>query len=107
MIYITRIVSMGYIVPEDEDQKEYWTWKPAGSAPWFIRLCQDPHRVFGHTEKDEEIREITSNQSSFDDNAKYPEPQIEKTDETIGTREVRVPIPRGSLDKGLGGSYRS
>jgi AGZA family xanthine/uracil permease-like MFS transporter len=111
MIYLTRIVSMGYIVPEDEDHKEYWTWRPAGSLPWFIRVCQDPHKVFRHHTKEDGIREITSTQSSFDEQAHYPNaPSKEKDAETISAREVRVPIPRGSLDKGLsqsGGSYRA
>jgi adenine/guanine/hypoxanthine permease len=112
MIYLTRVISMGYFVPEDEDHKEYWTWKPAGSAPWFIRVCQDPHKAFRHNiSKEDEIQEITSTQSSFDEQAHYATepPKGEKDSETISAREVRVPIPRGSLDKGLRqspGSYR-
>lgn len=112
MIYLTRVISRDYFVPEDEDHKEYWTWKPAGAAPWFIRVCQDPHKVFRHNiSKEDEIQEITSNQSSFDEQAHYAtEPSKgEKDTETISAREVRVPIPRGSLDKGLRqspGSYR-
>ena len=27
MIYLTKIVSCGYIVPDDEDHREYWTSK--------------------------------------------------------------------------------
>jgi AGZA family xanthine/uracil permease-like MFS transporter len=111
MIYLTRIISMGYFVPEDEDHKEYWTWKPAGAAPWFIRVCQDPHKVFRHSigKEDDEVQEITSTQSSFDERAHYAtEPQKgEKDTETISAREVRVAIPRGSLDKGLDQSPRS
>jgi len=103
MIYLTRLISMGYIVPTDEDHKEYWTWKPAGTLPWFIRVCQDPQQVFRHGDKDAEIREITSTHSSFDDNARYPDSVVQEKDvETVAAREVRVAIPRGSLDKALG-----
>jgi len=104
MTYITRLVTMNYIVPADEDHREYWTWKPAGTLPWFIRVCQDPHSVFRHGEKDHDIREITSTHSSFD-KTRYPTSSHEKDVENIGSREVRVPIPRGSLDKGLSGRY--
>lgn len=27
MIYLTKVISGGYIVPEDEDNREYWTSK--------------------------------------------------------------------------------
>jgi AGZA family xanthine/uracil permease-like MFS transporter len=63
MIYITKVVSGGYIVPDDEDQREYWTSKsdlfslrhaccpdsmfadnvtvkPHGRLPWFVTAGQ-------------------------------------------------------------------
>ncbi|KAL6706511.1 hypothetical protein ACN47E_005450 [Coniothyrium glycines] len=40
MVYLTKIVSGGYIIPEDEDQREYWTIKPHGRLPWFIAAGQ-------------------------------------------------------------------
>lgn len=114
MIYLTRVLSMGYLVPEDEDHKEYWTWKPAGAAPWFIRVCQDPHRVFRHSVgKADEIQEITSTQSSFDEQTHFATQAAkgEKATDEVSAKEVRVPIPRGSLDKGLSSqkpaSYRA
>lgn len=36
LVYITKIVSGGYIVPEDEDHREYWTITPHGRRPWFV-----------------------------------------------------------------------
>ena len=68
MIWVTRMVTMGYIVPADEDQKEYWTWRPAGTLPWFIRACQDPKSVFRGGDVDHNIREIAhSEHSSFEE----------------------------------------
>lgn len=46
LTYITTVVSRGYIVPTDEDNREYWTWKPAGTAPWFVRAARNPGSFF-------------------------------------------------------------
>jgi AGZA family xanthine/uracil permease-like MFS transporter len=68
MIWATRLVTMGRIIPSDEEHKEYWTWKPAGSLPWFIRACQDPKNVFRGGDVDHDIREIAhSEHSSFEE----------------------------------------
>lgn len=58
MIYLTKLLTCGRIVPEDEDQREYWTskdfamvlgysWslirilvKPHGKIPWFLGASQ-------------------------------------------------------------------
>jgi AGZA family xanthine/uracil permease-like MFS transporter len=40
MIYITRISTRGKIQPPDADLAEYWTYKPGGSPPWFIKAAQ-------------------------------------------------------------------
>jgi AGZA family xanthine/uracil permease-like MFS transporter len=37
LIYITKKASLGRIVPPDADAAEYWTYKPGGHPPWFIR----------------------------------------------------------------------
>ena len=46
MIYLTKLVTGGRLMPDDEEHREYWTIKPNGHAPWFVRLAQDPKRVF-------------------------------------------------------------
>jgi hypothetical protein len=76
---------------------------PAGSLPWFIRVCQDPHRVFQHGQT-AEIREITSNKSSFE-RQRYAASNHEKDIEEVGHREIRINIPRGSFDKGSAARY--
>jgi AGZA family xanthine/uracil permease-like MFS transporter len=65
LIYITKIVSRGQLVPDDEDHREYWTgecsnWstliaelnmhavKPHGRLPWFITASQSIVSHFGH-----------------------------------------------------------
>jgi hypothetical protein len=60
MTYLTRIISRGRIIPEDEDHREYWTYKPSGTLPWFIRAVQDPHHFFSRPE----IREGNSTAQS-------------------------------------------
>jgi AGZA family xanthine/uracil permease-like MFS transporter len=37
LIYVIKQASMGRIVPHDADSAEYWTYKPGGHPPWFIR----------------------------------------------------------------------
>ncbi|KAF2447791.1 hypothetical protein P171DRAFT_452975 [Karstenula rhodostoma CBS 690.94] len=48
LIYITKIISRGHIVPDDEDHREYWTIKPHGRLPWFITASQAVVSHFGH-----------------------------------------------------------
>lgn len=68
MIYITRLVTAGHILPADEEHKEYWTWKPAGTLPWFIRAIRDPKTLFNGGNVDHNIQEIShSTHSSFED----------------------------------------
>ncbi|KAI9708046.1 MAG: hypothetical protein M1820_004250 [Bogoriella megaspora] len=45
LIYLTKVISRGYIVPEDEDHKDYWSYKLGGNPPWFVRLIKDPSTV--------------------------------------------------------------
>ncbi len=40
LIYITTKLSNGRIEPPDADAAEYWTYKPGGTPPWFIRAAQ-------------------------------------------------------------------
>lgn len=36
LIYLTKFISCGRIVPDDEDHREYWTIRPHGKLPWFF-----------------------------------------------------------------------
>jgi len=38
MIWLVIKASRGAIAPQDYEQKEYWTWRPAGEKPWIIRI---------------------------------------------------------------------
>jgi AGZA family xanthine/uracil permease-like MFS transporter len=55
LIWLIKVASFGRIVPDDADQKEYWTYKPAGNLPWFVRIVQDPKHVFQSKPADEEL----------------------------------------------------
>lgn len=37
-IWLTTKLSRGRLITTDEDEKEYWTPKMAGPAPWFVRF---------------------------------------------------------------------
>jgi adenine/guanine/hypoxanthine permease len=38
-VYVLSLVSRGRIEPSDYDNREYWTIKPGGKLPWFVRLA--------------------------------------------------------------------
>jgi AGZA family xanthine/uracil permease-like MFS transporter len=40
MIYITKVITRGKVQPPDADLAEYWTYKPGGNPPWFIKAAQ-------------------------------------------------------------------
>lgn len=66
LVWLTKLLSRGYIVPDDEDHREYWTSKlpqphtarcqanvislviPHGKLPWFITAGQAVAARFGH-----------------------------------------------------------
>ncbi|KAJ4296514.1 hypothetical protein N0V90_006559 [Kalmusia sp. IMI 367209] len=65
LIYITKLISRGHVVPDDEDHREYWTSeyhssviasaeltarlvRPHGKLPWFITASQAVTSHFGH-----------------------------------------------------------
>ncbi|KAH6615200.1 permease family-domain-containing protein [Boeremia exigua] len=41
MAYLTQLISGGRIVPDDADAREYWSLRPGGRDPWFVRAGQD------------------------------------------------------------------
>ncbi|KAF2657514.1 hypothetical protein K491DRAFT_714361 [Lophiostoma macrostomum CBS 122681] len=47
LIWITKFVTRGYIVPDDEDHREYWTIKPHGKLPWFVTAGHSLTSRFG------------------------------------------------------------
>jgi AGZA family xanthine/uracil permease-like MFS transporter len=57
LTYLTRVISRGRFITEDEDHKEYWTIMPDGNLPWFIRAAKDP-KGFMRNSKDNEVEEL-------------------------------------------------
>jgi adenine/guanine/hypoxanthine permease len=55
LIFATKKLSGGRLVPSDEDHKDYWTYKPGGNPPWFIRLIKDPQTVVRREPREESI----------------------------------------------------
>ncbi|KAI9857602.1 MAG: hypothetical protein M1813_008194 [Trichoglossum hirsutum] len=70
LVYVTKLVSFGRIVPPDEDLREYWTYKPtSGSLPWFIRLSQGNRRFWEDSPTDQHpaIHQNASKESAHSD----------------------------------------
>jgi AGZA family xanthine/uracil permease-like MFS transporter len=60
MLYLTKLATGGRIAPAEEEQREYWTIKPGGQLPWFIRLAQSPRGVFRNEDETESFRKSDS-----------------------------------------------
>jgi AGZA family xanthine/uracil permease-like MFS transporter len=67
MIYSTKKISRGYLIPENDENRELWTWKPQGELPWFIRLTQNPKEMFSSRDVKESTESRTS--SSIEEKA--------------------------------------
>ncbi|KAF1951448.1 hypothetical protein CC80DRAFT_496058 [Byssothecium circinans] len=61
LVYITKLVSRGHIVPDDEDHREYWTIRPHGRLPWFITASQS---IAEHIGMRRDVKETTSKDSA-------------------------------------------
>ncbi|KFY31863.1 hypothetical protein V493_00734 [Pseudogymnoascus sp. VKM F-4281 (FW-2241)] len=48
LIYITKLISGGRILPPDFDLAEYWTIFPGGKSPWFMRASRNGGRFWEH-----------------------------------------------------------
>ncbi|KAF2638147.1 hypothetical protein P280DRAFT_92080 [Massarina eburnea CBS 473.64] len=62
LIYITKLVSGGRIVPDDEEHREYWTMKPQGRLPWFITA---PRRIADRLNGGVDERPISKDSASM------------------------------------------
>ncbi|OIW29831.1 hypothetical protein CONLIGDRAFT_575771 [Coniochaeta ligniaria NRRL 30616] len=51
MIGFVMWISRGSLIPKDYDQKEYWTWRPAGEKPILLRIFSRRQR-WGDSEED-------------------------------------------------------
>ncbi|KAF1994617.1 hypothetical protein P154DRAFT_475754 [Amniculicola lignicola CBS 123094] len=69
MIFVTKLITRGYIVPDDEDNREYWTIVPQGKLPWFITTSQKISHHFGYGNSDP--KEVTSSIKSGDSQARF------------------------------------
>ncbi|KAK7718229.1 hypothetical protein SLS57_006105 [Botryosphaeria dothidea] len=63
-IMLTRWISRGRIVPADEESREYWSYRPGGSSPWFISTVSSAFARFGHGSSDLKARELESRDST-------------------------------------------
>ncbi|KAB5551006.1 permease family-domain-containing protein [Coniochaeta sp. 2T2.1] len=77
MIGFIMWVSRGALVPKDYDQKEYWTWKPAGEKPILLRLFSR-HQRWGGDGSD-------SDSNSQDGNDHHRHNRHRDNDDILGT----------------------
>ncbi|KAF2762052.1 hypothetical protein EJ05DRAFT_434150 [Pseudovirgaria hyperparasitica] len=68
LIWFTALITGDRIVPRDEDQKEYWTWKPKGNLPFIFRLAKKAKNQA--TGKQDSRRSASSSSSSQEDLAR-------------------------------------
>ncbi|KAF2706888.1 hypothetical protein K504DRAFT_69750 [Pleomassaria siparia CBS 279.74] len=67
LIYLTKVISRGYVVPDDEDHREYWTIKPHGKLPWFITASQLlAGRIGHHNGQQKDTTSIKSGESQVE-----------------------------------------
>ncbi|KAJ4343122.1 hypothetical protein N0V95_006737 [Ascochyta clinopodiicola] len=62
MAYLTELISGGSIVPDDRDAREYWSIRPRGRDPWFVRAGHGiaDHFTSGRKSDSSSVRSGTS-----------------------------------------------
>ncbi|CAI6251619.1 unnamed protein product [Periconia digitata] len=66
LIYLTKLITRGRVVPDDEDHREYWTIKPHGKLPWFISAGEAIASYVGHgSSKGKPMRDSASMMSGL------------------------------------------
>ncbi|KAM7208815.1 Ubiquitin carboxyl-terminal hydrolase, family 1 domain containing protein [Naviculisporaceae sp. PSN 640] len=84
MIWVVIKVSGETILPNEYDQKEYWTWKPVGKKPWIFRIFS-ANRVWGSHDDSEIIQESQGAPST----GGYPLSEIrERSGSTSGASSI-------------------
>ncbi|KAF2463177.1 uncharacterized protein BDR25DRAFT_337990 [Lindgomyces ingoldianus] len=63
LVWATKFISRGYIVPDDADHQEYWSIKPHGRLPWFITAPKALAAHFGHGDSRKDSASIKSGES--------------------------------------------
>jgi len=48
LIYLTKLVSRGRMLPPDFDLAEYWTINPGGRPTWFMRSARNRGKFWEH-----------------------------------------------------------
>ncbi|KAF2794902.1 hypothetical protein K505DRAFT_241169 [Melanomma pulvis-pyrius CBS 109.77] len=92
MIYITKVITRGYVVPDDEDQREYWTIKPHGKLPWFITASRSltSHLNHGSDQKQDTVSvKSGESQEQFRGDSKHSDQELDTV----------VVIPRDPRDE--------
>jgi len=96
LIYVTKIISFGRIVPPDADLAEYWTYKPhGGHLPWFIRLTQRNIRLWNN--EHEEIQSRNREQDADEESVKEVMPYLKGDSVPMKSKDmvVNTDIGRG------------
>ncbi|KAL9097307.1 MAG: hypothetical protein Q9165_000734 [Trypethelium subeluteriae] len=108
LIYVTKLVSGGRIVPEDEDYRDYWTYKPGGTPPWFIRIFKKGSEVNELEPKEASLHSQITEEPMKSATSEFSRPSHEQWvyDKDIGSPHVEerqlseMPSPRnGYLSK--------
>ncbi|VUC33577.1 unnamed protein product, partial [Clonostachys rosea] len=100
LIFLIVYLSGHELEPREHDMKEYWTWKTAGKAPWFLRIYRRARYGADYREEEEadeepvvgpSMLESTGESSSKDDGSHHPgvaRPPKVHSSPPIGGREM-------------------
>ena len=64
MIGFTMWLSRGSLAPKDYDQKEYWTWKPAGEKPIIVRIFSRRQHWGDDSQEDDDHATVLSSKDA-------------------------------------------
>ncbi|KAF2276066.1 uncharacterized protein EI97DRAFT_467315 [Westerdykella ornata] len=85
-IWVTKIVTRGYLVPDDEDNREYWSIKPHAKLPWFITASHALAARLGHgagNKEGEDEKSIRSDGDSRFGRVRSPESRSQVSDHEL------------------------
>ena len=103
LLYLTKLLTGGHVVPADEDHREYWTWKPSGTLPWFFRFVSNPV-AFIKGENDAVSRAGSESDASFGKDGGASQSVGTRSDKgmdgvIIGSSEIGIKTGQGWGDK--------
>jgi AGZA family xanthine/uracil permease-like MFS transporter len=95
MIGFVMWISRGSLRPKDYDNKEYWTWRPAGEKPLMIRLFSRRSRWEDKRDGNKDVHLSMDGESTASLRASASRSAASRSESAVEVREpiVRPPTP--------------